>query len=139
MIQMKKFLLAGILLILIVTIQYSVSYAQENEDCLMCHDDPEFTTEIDDKEVSLYVSEEKFNEAVHKKLKCVSCHTGYDPEEIPHKEEVTPINCLNCHKKSKQKHLFHPQILNAVGTEEQLPHSQKDVKKPSNSKNSDVK
>jgi cytochrome b subunit of formate dehydrogenase len=83
----------------------------------MCHDDPEFTTEIDDKEVSLYVSEEKFNEAVHKKLKCNSCHTGYDPEEIPHKEDVTPINCLNCHKKSKQKHLFHPQILNAVGTE----------------------
>jgi hypothetical protein len=114
---MKKFQLALLLLIIIVACQYSTSYAQENEDCLMCHDDPEFTTEIDDKEVSLYVSEEKFMGAVHKKLKCVSCHTGYDPEELPHKEDATHINCLNCHRKSKQKHLFHPKILNAVGTE----------------------
>jgi hypothetical protein len=54
---MNRFPLVGLLLILIVTFQYSNSYAQEKEDCLMCHDDPEFTTEIDDKEVSLYVSE----------------------------------------------------------------------------------
>ena len=114
---MKKFRLASLLLIFIITFQYSIGYAQENEDCLMCHDDPDFTTEIDDKEISLYVGEEKFNSSVHKKLKCVGCHTGYDPEEIPHKEVVTPVNCLNCHRKSKPKHLFHPQLLNAVGTE----------------------
>jgi cytochrome b subunit of formate dehydrogenase len=114
---MKMLKLAGFLLILTITIQYSISFAQAKEDCLMCHDDPEFTTEIDGKEISLNVSEKKFNASVHNKLNCVACHTGYDPEEIPHKEEITPINCLNCHKKSKQKHLFHPQILNAVGTE----------------------
>jgi len=114
---MKKLKLAGFLLILIIAIQYSQSPAQENEDCLMCHDDPEFTTEIDGKEISLNVSGKKFNASVHNKIKCIACHTGYDPEEIPHKEEKTPINCLNCHKKAKQKHLFHPQLLNAVGTE----------------------
>ena len=73
---MKKFQLVLLLLIIIVTCQYSTSYAQESEDCLMCHDDPEFTTEIDDKEVSLYVSEEKFMKAVHKKLKCVQLNTN---------------------------------------------------------------
>ena len=115
---MNKFLLAGLLITIFVIFQCSTSYAQESEDCLMCHDDPEFTTEIDGKEISLYVGEKEFNNSVHKKLKCIACHTGYDPEEIPHKEDATPVNCLNCHMKSKQKHLFHPQILKqATGRE----------------------
>ena len=103
---MKMLKLAGFLLILTITIQYSISFAQAKEDCLMCHDDPEFTTEIDGKEISLNVSEKKFNASVHNKLNCVACHTGYDPEEIPHKEEITPINCLNCHKKMRSYPLF---------------------------------
>jgi formate dehydrogenase gamma subunit len=114
---MKKLRLICLIFITVFAFLYESSNAQTKDDCLDCHDDPEFTTEIDGKEISLSVNGDKFNYSVHKKLNCVACHKGYDPEEIPHNENALEVNCLNCHQKSKQKHLFHPQILNANGTE----------------------
>ena len=108
------------LIVLISVLAYIAypAYAQSKDDCLICHDDPTFTGEINGKEVSLNVSGEKFNKSTHAKLECVACHKGYDPESIPHKENAPKVNCLNCHEKAKQKHLFHPQILKeATGTE----------------------
>ncbi len=93
------------------------NHTQTKDDCLICHDDPEFTTERNGKEISLYVSEDVFNSSVHGKLNCIVCHTGFDPDEEPHKENITPVRCLNCHEKDRQKHLFHPQILRGEGTE----------------------
>jgi cytochrome b subunit of formate dehydrogenase len=69
------------------------------------------------KEVSIYVNGEKFNSHNHSKLKCVSCHVNFDPEELPHSENLTPKNCSNCHQKEIVKHLFHPQILKTSGNE----------------------
>ncbi|MFC2102858.1 cytochrome b/b6 domain-containing protein [Bacteroidota bacterium] len=91
--------------------------AQSKDDCFVCHDDEEFTTEIDGKEISLNINPAKFIKSVHKKLDCVNCHIGYDPEEEPHNENANKVNCLKCHQKTKQKHLFHPQILKANGIE----------------------
>jgi hypothetical protein len=113
---MKKLRLICLIFITLVAFLYESS-AQTKDDCLDCHDDPEFTTEIDGKEISLNVSGDKFNYSAHKKINCIACHKGYDPEEIPHNEDAVKVNCLSCHQKSKQKHLFHPQILNASGTE----------------------
>ena len=114
---MKKLQLTSIIFSSILAITILSSYAQTKDDCLICHDDPEFTTEIEGKEISLYVDEIKFNKSTHSKLECVACHKGYDPEEIPHSENATPVNCLSCHEKSKPKHLFHPRILRTTGTE----------------------
>ena len=100
----------GILLFFI-----SNGFAQSNDECLMCHDDDTFTAKIGGKEVSLYVNGARFDKSVHSKLNCIFCHKGYDPNEIPHTKTASKVNCLNCHEKAKQKHLFHPQILNSNG------------------------
>lgn len=115
---MKNFKPVFLLSISILAFAACHSHAQTKDDCLMCHDDPEFTTEINGKKVSLYVSEKKINSSTHSKLDCIACHKGYNPEEIPHLENAPRVNCLDCHEKAKQKHLFHPQILKqATGTE----------------------
>jgi cytochrome b subunit of formate dehydrogenase len=67
------------------------------------------------KEVSIYVNQDVFQHSVHGKLNCVSCHVGFNPEEVPHKENIEPINCLNCHKNAKVIHTFHPQMVKANG------------------------
>ncbi len=90
--------------------------AQSNDDCLMCHSDDTMTMEKNGKEVSLYVNQDTFQHSVHGKLKCVSCHVGFDPEEVPHKENIQPINCLTCHTDAKVIHKFHPQMVKANGT-----------------------
>lgn len=90
--------------------------AQSNEDCLTCHEDNSLTTERNGKEVSLYVNIKILQSSPHKKLSCVSCHVGFNAEELPHKEKIEPINCRSCHKDATVKHPFHPQIRNASGT-----------------------
>ncbi|MGB2869969.1 MAG: cytochrome b/b6 domain-containing protein [Bacteroidota bacterium] len=93
-----------------------LSSAQSRADCLACHGDAGLTTERNGKEVSLHVKEEVLNKSPHKKLVCVACHAGFDPNNVPHKEKITPVNCLTCHKDAPLKHSFHPQIQKAKGT-----------------------
>ena len=85
--------------------------AQSNDDCLMCHSDNTMTTERNGKEVSLYVNQDLFQHSAHGKLNCVSCHIGFNPEDVPHKENIKPINCLSCHTGAKTQHAFHPQMM----------------------------
>ena len=89
--------------------------SQSNDDCLMCHSDESMTMEKNGKEVSIFVNQDVFQHSVHGKLSCVSCHTGFDPEAMPHKENIQPVNCLSCHKDAKVKHTFHPQMVKANG------------------------
>jgi cytochrome b subunit of formate dehydrogenase len=89
--------------------------AQSNDDCLMCHGDNTMTMERDGKEISLYVNQDVFQRSVHAKLNCISCHVGFDPEQVPHKENITPVNCLNCHTDAKVLHTFHPQMIRSKG------------------------
>lgn len=92
-------------------------HAQSNEDCLMCHDDDSFTMEKDGKEIPIHVSGSKFQSSAHSKLQCISCHVGFNEEEIPHSENLTPKNCISCHQKNIIKHLFHPRLLKSNGNE----------------------
>ena len=86
--------ITGILLLLV-----SNGFAQSNDDCLMCHDDDTFTTKKNGKEISLYVSGEKFHSSSHSKLQCISCHIKFDPEAIPHSDDLTPKACGDCHQR----------------------------------------
>ncbi len=103
--------------LIIVSILFIVKplQAQSNDDCLMCHSDNTMTMEKNGKEISIYVNQDVFQHSVHGKLNCISCHVGFDPEEVPHKENIEPINCLNCHKNAKVIHAFHPQMVKANG------------------------
>ena len=92
------------------------AFAQSRQDCLQCHGDKSLTMERKGKEVSLGVDESVLNQSPHAKLACVACHTGFDPNNVPHKEKITPVNCLTCHKDAPLKHPFHPQMAKSNGT-----------------------
>ncbi|MEX0737348.1 MAG: cytochrome b/b6 domain-containing protein [Bacteroidota bacterium] len=89
--------------------------AQTSADCLMCHSEPSLTMERNGKEVSLHADEAVLKKSPHSRLVCVACHVGFDPENVPHKENIEPINCLTCHKDASLKHPFHPQMIRAKG------------------------
>ncbi len=89
--------------------------AQTRADCLACHSDKGLTTERNGKEVSLFVEESTLDKSPHKKLACLACHTGFNPENVPHKEKIEPVNCLTCHASAPRKHSFHPQMVKANG------------------------
>ena len=69
----------------------------EPDDCLICHDDDAMTMEKDGREISLYVDPAAYAASPHAGLDCVECHEGFDPEEEPHREIITPVDCASCH------------------------------------------
>ena len=87
--------------------------SQTNDDCLMCHSEPDMTMEKGRNTISIWVNNSKFIMSVHKKLKCVSCHKGFNPDDIPHKANIQPVDCKSCHTDLENKHVFHPWMKNA--------------------------
>jgi len=100
---------------LLVIISANKLSAQTNDDCLTCHNDNTLTMEKNGKEVSIYVNPDVIGHSAHKKLDCIACHVGFDIDNIPHKENIQPINCKSCHKDAALKHPFHPQMLKSNG------------------------
>ncbi|MFI5252633.1 MAG: cytochrome b/b6 domain-containing protein [Bacteroidota bacterium] len=117
---MKKLLLPCVFGLLFFFQSYS--FAQSRADCLTCHADSSLTKEKEGKQISLFVSEGVLDKSPHKKLVCVACHTGFDANNVPHKEKITPVNCLTCHSDVPIKHTFHPQLSQAI-----LSHKEPDV------------
>jgi predicted CXXCH cytochrome family protein len=81
----------------------SISIAASNDDCQMCHSDPELTTERRGRAVSLYVDSEIFTRSVHQNLECVNCHMDADVEDFPHASELADVECSNCHDDASEK------------------------------------
>jgi predicted CXXCH cytochrome family protein len=81
---------------------YSQLSAQTNSDCLDCHSDPDFTTERQGKEVSLYVDINILNKSPHEGFDCIDCHEDA-AGELPHDENLAKVNCGNCHDSEKEK------------------------------------
>ncbi len=71
--------------------------AQENDDCLMCHEDPELVGERGGEEFSVHVDPEGFAASVHADFGCIDCHMDLDGVELPHDEEVEAVDCGMCH------------------------------------------
>src|SRR5664279_1364297 len=89
--------------------------AQTREDCLACHSDKTLTKEGPDKKtVSLYADEAVLNKSTHAKLACVACHTGFNPDDLPHKAKIEPVACQRCHAAAVFKHPFHPDLAKAI-------------------------
>ena len=78
--------------------------AQKVEDCLMCHDSKDLTTQRDGKAVSLYVDGKKFSGSVHGSLTCVDCHSDLQNKELPHEEKLAKVACGNCHADEQKLH-----------------------------------
>ncbi len=84
-------------LFLFCIIFYSSLTAATNEDCALCHEDPDLTTKRQGRTISLYVDFKKYSESVHKDSDCTSCHIDADVEEFPHPERLEKVTCGNCH------------------------------------------
>ncbi len=109
-------LLAGTILLLVLHLTpFSQLPAQTSSDCLVCHSDASLTMERQGKQVSIFTDEAILKKSPHRKLVCVACHVGFDPENLPHKKKIEPVNCMTCHKDAKIKHPFHPQMIRARG------------------------
>ncbi|OGU58830.1 MAG: hypothetical protein A2X64_09480 [Ignavibacteria bacterium GWF2_33_9] len=81
----------------------------------MCHGEAGMEMDKNGKTIKISVNASVFKSSAHGKLKCVECHKGFNPDDIPHKERITPVDCKSCHKAPLEKHPFHPQLALADG------------------------
>ncbi len=80
---------------LLLLFQAIPSIAQENEDCLACHGETDFTIEDEKGEnVSLYVDGELFESSSHGAFSCTDCHS--DLEVLDHPGQETPLKTVDC-------------------------------------------
>ncbi len=96
----KGSLLVGffLALVLFLLLPGALLLAQENEDCLACHSDPDLIGTRDDVEISVYVDEETFSSSVHADIECVMCHMQLMGDDPMHEETVdSEVDCGNCH------------------------------------------
>jgi cytochrome b subunit of formate dehydrogenase len=105
-----------IFLVCVLSLATNNLFAQTNDDCLACHSDKSLAKTVNGKEVSIFVDPQIIGNSAHKKLNCIACHVGFNPDNIPHKENIQPIDCKSCHKDAPLKHQFHPDMLKKVST-----------------------
>ncbi len=79
-------------------IVFSAHLAESEEICFDCHSDKTLTTEKNGKTISLYVDIRNWKKSVHIKDGCLGCHVNFDPEEIPHNENIQKVKCSKCHE-----------------------------------------
>ncbi len=72
-------------------------WAQENDDCLMCHEDLELTGTRNGHVVPVFVDPAAYASSVHAEFACIDCHMDLDGVELPHEEELEPVSCGMCH------------------------------------------
>jgi cytochrome b subunit of formate dehydrogenase len=85
---------------LLVAFGSMVSVAQENEDCLMCHEDESLTGTRNGEEISVYVSRSILEKSAHSDMDCVMCHMDLSGTEFGHDAEVEPVDCSMCHSEA---------------------------------------
>ncbi|MFQ5350468.1 MAG: cytochrome c3 family protein, partial [Thermoanaerobaculia bacterium] len=69
--------------------------AQDSDECLLCHEDPDLTGERGGQEISMHLDAETFGASLHGGFDCVDCHG--DISEVPHEEDLAPVVCGDCH------------------------------------------
>jgi predicted CXXCH cytochrome family protein len=77
---------------------------QDNDDCLMCHEDPDLTGERDGKEISVWFDVEANARSVHADLDCIVCHLDLDGAELPHEDDLAAVDCSFCHDAEAESH-----------------------------------
>ncbi|MFK5857607.1 MAG: cytochrome c3 family protein [Bacteroidota bacterium] len=81
--------------------------AQSDEDCMMCHEDPELIVERDGNSISMFVNIDILMKSVHKEVNCIECHEDVDTEEYLHSDllkKLKPVDCGLCHEKTNMQY-----------------------------------
>lgn len=81
-----------------------------NDDCLMCHADPE-TKRADGRPV--LVDMKAYAASIHKDHACVDCHVDLATVELPHAEKVGRVDCTVCHDGEAWSNSMHGQAFRA--------------------------
>ena len=71
--------------------------AQENSDCLDCHDNPDLVGTKNGEEVSVAVDPAVLAKSVHADNNCTDCHADLAGTDLPHEDELAPAVCDTCH------------------------------------------
>lgn len=82
---------------MILATSLSATFAQSDDDCMMCHEDAALTATRQGKTVSMFVNKSIVKNSVHKDVECASCHQEAAVEEFPHMEDLAPVDCGFCH------------------------------------------
>ncbi len=82
----------------------TASRAQENAECMLCHEDLTLTGERNGKSFSVHVDERGFLGSVHGELECVVCHIDLAGAEFPHESPLPRAECASCHSDEAEKH-----------------------------------
>jgi len=90
------------LLILTFT-QVGLVIAQEDADCLSCHEDRSMEGTRDGRTISVFVNGKVFAGSIHAANGCISCHADLAEAEFPHAEEVAPVECGTCHSDEQEE------------------------------------
>ncbi|MEE4258542.1 MAG: cytochrome c3 family protein [Bacteroidales bacterium] len=93
----------SILFFLLLVCSINPSYSQSDEDCMMCHEDPELTTERRGRTVSMFVDLRTLNNSVHKDVECSSCHPEAGADDFPHAENLPTVECGFCHDIAQER------------------------------------
>lgn len=70
---------------------------EENDDCMMCHEDKSLRGKVRGKNMSVFVNTETVLKSVHAQVKCIDCHTDLEGVDLPHDDDLKPVNCNKCH------------------------------------------
>jgi len=88
----------------------------QDKDCLACHSDSTLTTEVNGKQVSLYVDESKLKHSIHGDLfACVDCHK--DVKSLTHDTAPRKVRCAESHTDAQEaySHSLHASTYRAGG------------------------
>ena len=85
------------------------SRAQENEECIVCHEDAELTGERSGNEIKVFVDPETYQKSIHADFACIDCHMDLADSDFPHEEELEPVDCALCHDDVVEEHQSGPQ------------------------------
>lgn len=90
-----RLLLTALTLLVVLLVPFSV-YANDQSNCLVCHNEMSGTVMSGGTEIDLRVSQEKFQNSVHGFLSCTGCHLkfGESPHALPEKEISPEIAAL---------------------------------------------
>jgi cytochrome b subunit of formate dehydrogenase len=93
------------------------SKGMSSAECLACHNDSSLSKEVNGKQISLYVNEEKFKASMHGAMfQCVDCHK--DVKAVPHEPAPARVDCGSCHAEVEKKYneSFHAKAIAAGDT-----------------------
>jgi len=77
-------------------------FSEADEDCMICHEDPDLKTE---EGKLLFIEHVKFLSSVHGEsgISCVGCHSDLQGfEDFPHAEKLETVSCGECHDKAAE-------------------------------------